>query len=319
MRNEFAEAEPYLLTLLKERELADPNYLAYGAFALVLIYRWQGREAEAAEIVRAMDTYLQEIEHKLVQVLAESLKAELAIRQGNAAEARRLSRRAGSRAHPPRWYFYALQLTQPKLLLAERTPESLADARTLLDAINVEMVGLHIDNTRIDVLALLALVLDALGQEAEALDRLSAALHLAQAGGFIRNFVDPGLPMANLLARLRHQQGAVSSTMLPYLSRILAAFPARDGAGSRARPHGGMPGLTLDRRIASLSSLAEPLTEREVQILKFLATELSPQEMANHLSLSEATVRTHMRNIYSKLDVHSRFEAVQRAQELDMS
>ena len=65
-------------------------------------------------------------------------------------------------------------------------------------------------------------------------------------------------------------------------------------------------------------SLAEPLTKREAEILTLMATVLSPQEMAGELFVSMVTIRTHIRNIYAKLDVHSRFEAVQRAKELGL-
>jgi LuxR family maltose regulon positive regulatory protein len=62
----------------------------------------------------------------------------------------------------------------------------------------------------------------------------------------------------------------------------------------------------------------EPLTERESQILQLLATELSPDEIGQKLFVSTSTVRTHTRNIYAKLDVHRRFEAVHRARELGL-
>jgi LuxR family maltose regulon positive regulatory protein len=62
----------------------------------------------------------------------------------------------------------------------------------------------------------------------------------------------------------------------------------------------------------------EPLTRRERQVLKLLATDLSQQEIAAQLHISTGTVYSHTKNIYSKLDVHKRAEAVQRARELDL-
>jgi LuxR family maltose regulon positive regulatory protein len=64
--------------------------------------------------------------------------------------------------------------------------------------------------------------------------------------------------------------------------------------------------------------LVEPLTGSESRILRLLDTDLSPQEMAGELFVSTVTVRTHIRSIYAKLDVHSRFEAVQRAKEMGL-
>ena len=84
---------------------------------------------------------------------------------------------------------------------------------------------------RIDVLALQALVYSVLGEEATALEKLGAALELAEPGGFVRNFVDLGPPMADLLARLQRQHEASQSAIAPYLAQILAAFPAPDQTG----------------------------------------------------------------------------------------
>jgi LuxR family maltose regulon positive regulatory protein len=103
--------------------------------------------------------------------------------------------------------------------------------------------------------------------------------------------VDLGAPMYHLLIRLKRQEGASD-----YVNQILAAFPL----------------ATRE------TTLIDPLTERELQVLRLLATELSTQELAKEMVVSLATVRTHTKRIYSKLDAHSRLEAVQRAQELGL-
>ena len=73
----------------------------------------------------------------------------------------------------------------------------------------------------------------ALGEEATALEKLGGALELAEPGGFVRNFVDLGPPMAGLLARLQCQREASHSAIAPYLAQILAAFPAPEQASPR--------------------------------------------------------------------------------------
>jgi LuxR family maltose regulon positive regulatory protein len=130
--------------------------------------------------------------------------------------------------------------------------------------------------------------------------RLTSALHLAKSGGFIRNFVDLGPPMADLMVRLR-EQGDIG--MDPYVAQILAAFQMEE-RGRIAQAPVGEP------------KREGPLTERELQILRLLATDLSPEEIALKLAITVDTVRTHIKNVYKKLGVHSRFEAVQRANEL---
>ncbi len=322
LRNELNQAEPYLLALLEERASSAPVYVAFGAFALALIYQAQGRGSEATQVVETISAYLQETEHRVALAIAEAFRVELAIRQGKLAEARRLSRGLQFDIRPPRWYFYVPQLTECKLLLAEGTPESLAGARIRLTAFDASMRALNRNHVRIDVLALQALVCSALGEEATALETLGDALELAEPGGFVRNFVDLGPPMAGLLARLQCQREASHSAIAPpYLAQILAAFPAPEQGSPRPEERAS-PETGLSRRALEASprpaSLAEPLTKREAEILTLMATVLSPQEMAGELFVSMVTIRTHIRNIYAKLDVHSRFEAVQRAKELGL-
>jgi LuxR family maltose regulon positive regulatory protein len=158
---------------------------------------------------------------------------------------------------------------------------------------------------------LLALVCDAQGDTAAACNKLEEALRMAEPGGFIRNFVDLGPPMAGLLARLHRQSKASQPGMVHYIARILAAFPQtspQDSSVERTRA-ASPPG-------ALSPHFVEPLTERESQILKLLDSELAPADIAPELSLATSTVRTHIRNVYRKLGARSRFEAVHRARDL---
>jgi LuxR family maltose regulon positive regulatory protein len=243
------------------------------------------------------------MEYMVAHAIAEAFKVELALRQGKLAQARRLSRGVQFDIRPPRWYCYVPQLTECKLLLAEGSAQSLAGARSRLQMLDAAMRALNRVHVRVDVLALLALVHDALGQEPAALDTIGAALALAEPGGFVRNFVDLGPPMAGLLARLRSRppKGRVAGS-LPFLEQIVAAFPSPASAAPAAAPHRAW--------------MIEPLTEREGEVLRALATDLAPDQIAGQLFISLPTTRTHIRNIYAKLGVHSRFEAVQRAREM---
>lgn len=315
LRNEWAQAEPYLLALLEEPVVLDPRYLAFGAFALALIHHGRGYQAKAAKVITATSTHLLEMDEQLAHTLTTCFRVELALRQGNAAEARLLSK-SNNQARLPGLYCYPLELTEPKLLLAERTPQSLAAARTLLDDPTLYLGQPQYDKTRIDVMALLALVHDALGEE-DAFAALSAALEQGEPGGFVRNFVDLGPPMADLLGRL-YSQKSVHPFRLSYLAEILAAFTAPGQIGSEPTAGGPAPALDGESSLPSQSLLVKPLTRRETEVLGLLATDLYPAQMAHELFLSTQTVRTHIRNIYAKLGAHSRYEAVQRARELGL-
>jgi len=188
--------------------------------------------------------------------------------------------------------------------LAQNTSESLSEALILLDPLDDYLQGANRKTIRIDVLALQALVYKGQDNEQAALEKLRESLALAEPGGFIRNFVDMGPSMAALLNRLRQQ--SVDGNLAAYIDEILSAFPAPD----RSRVPAPAP-------VPALGPI-EPMTPREIQVLRLLATDLKPKEIADEMNITVDTVRTYCKRIYSKLDVHSRSAAVYRAQELGL-
>jgi LuxR family maltose regulon positive regulatory protein len=164
----------------------------------------------------------------------------------------------------------------------------------------------------IETLVLQSLAFQALGDIPRAMRCLERALSLAEPEGFVRAFVDRGAPMAALLKQILEVQqngGQAPSrgTAPDYVRRLLDAF----GQGKGTQPRGPLsPPSPL--------SLVEPLSRREAEVLRLLATDLTSTEMARELVLSVHTVRSHIKSIYGKLDVHSRYEAVTRATELNL-
>ena len=154
----------------------------------------------------------------------------------------------------------------------------------------------------IEILSLLALAMQAQGKVDQAVSVLEQALTLAEPGGFIRIFVDEGPPMAQLLYE------ALTHRIAPnYTQRLLAAF-------STAEPQQFIP---LQNQAAN-SELIEALSERELEVLHLIAKGLTNPEIASRLYLALNTVKAHTRNIYGKLDVHSRTQAIARAQALGL-
>jgi LuxR family maltose regulon positive regulatory protein len=150
---------------------------------------------------------------------------------------------------------------------------------------------------RIDALLPQALALQALGKVDRAMDPLERALHLAEPERFVINFLDHGAPMAVLL-----QEAVKRGIAVAYANKLLAAF---DASGYRD--------------VGKLSpSLLEPLTGRELEVLRLLATRLSGPEIAEQLVISLSTLRSHTKSIYGKLDVHRRTDAVERAEKLGL-
>ncbi|MES0361854.1 MAG: LuxR C-terminal-related transcriptional regulator, partial [Anaerolineales bacterium] len=152
----------------------------------------------------------------------------------------------------------------------------------------------------IEILVLQAMSLQAQGKIDLALTPLERALALAEPEGFERTFIDEGIPMGVML-----RQAVVQEIAVGYAEKLLSALDleTKDRLGPRSASH---------------ESMVEPLSERELEVLRLLKTHLSSTAIAEELTISVNTVRTHIKNIYSKLNVHNRQEAVQRAQEIEL-
>ena len=160
----------------------------------------------------------------------------------------------------------------------------------------------------IHIQMLRALALQAKHDVDEALTALEHALSLAEPGGYVRVFVDEGEPMAKLL-----YQAAARGVAPEHAGRLLAAFEfeTKDG-GQRTEPP---PSSSVVR---PSSSLIEPLSARELEVLRLIAEGLSNSEIAQRLFIAPSTVKVHTRNIYGKLGVKSRTQAVARAMALSI-
>jgi LuxR family transcriptional regulator, maltose regulon positive regulatory protein len=125
---------------------------------------------------------------------------------------------------------------------------------------------------------------------------------LAQPGGFVRVFVDLGPNMADLMGRLA-AKGVARDTV----ERILRAFSEQHAS---PQPQPAMP---PPARATAQVAMIEPLTRREQQVLELLAQRMTAQEIARKLVVSDQTVKRHRANIYQKLGVHSRRDAIAAA------
>ena len=156
----------------------------------------------------------------------------------------------------------------------------------------------------IEILVLQALAHQLQADTPAALVSLQRALKLAEPEGYMRIFLDEGTSMAQLI-----DEAAVQGFMPNYTARLLSAFEAEQQREKEEAP----------RSAASVSSsLIEPLSQRELDILRLFKTELSGPEIASELVIALSTVRTHTKSIYSKLNVNSRRAAVKRAEELQL-
>jgi LuxR family maltose regulon positive regulatory protein len=160
--------------------------------------------------------------------------------------------------------------------------------------------------TTLQVLLIQALAYQAQGDTKRALSVLERALNLAEKGGAVRIFLDEGEPMAELLRAFSRQPSSIGRD---FLDSLLDGFRATQMKAESA---------IMEEREAIVADLVESLSERELQVLRLLAAGLSYREIAEELYISINTVKAHAKNIYSKLGVHGRMQAAQRAKELNL-
>jgi LuxR family maltose regulon positive regulatory protein len=163
-------------------------------------------------------------------------------------------------------------------------------------------------HTLIELLVLRALALRERNDEPGALAALQRALMLAEPEGYVRTFADEGEPMADLLRRLLKawRKERQDDVPLEYVGKLLEAL----GAGATA------PAGTDLRDAAGLA--LEPITGRELEVLRLLDSDLSNREIAASLFVSLDTVKSHTRHLYAKLGAHTRHQAVTRARDLGL-
>jgi LuxR family maltose regulon positive regulatory protein len=146
------------------------------------------------------------------------------------------------------------------------------------------------------ILAVKAIVYHAKGDPEQALATLEHALELAEPEGYVRVFADEGAPMARLLRRVLTRSSASE-----YVRRLLEAL-----------------GESVKIEMAVASKLNEPLSQRELEVLRLIVDGATNKEIADELVLTVNTVKRHISNIFGKLDVSNRAQAIARARQLNL-
>ncbi len=161
----------------------------------------------------------------------------------------------------------------------------------------------------VEALAVKALALQAQRDIEGALVALERALAITEPEGHVRTYTDAGEAMGSLLRRV-----AARGFSPAYVGRLLDAFPAQAAEREAAAPpagHQAAPGSVP-------FPLVEPLSERELEVLRLLDTSLSVPEIADRLVVSPSTVRSHVKSVYGKLGAHNRLQALEYARELKL-
>ena len=299
-RNDLATASQHLRT---SRELGEENGLPQNRYrSRVVAARIRQAEGDLDGALELLDEaerlYVGDFSPDVRPVAA--VKARVQIAQGRLSEASSWARDHGVTATDELGFVHEFEhATLARLLLAQgtrdRADDTIGEAIELTERLLVAAEDAGRNGSALEILVVQALARHARDDVAGAIAALDQAVALAEPEGYVRVFIDEGPPMAALLTQAAKRRNAPG-----YVRRLLAAVVTTDGRATAGQP------------------LIEPLSERELEVLRLLRGDLDGPDIGRELNVSLNTVRTHTKSIYAKLGVNSRRAAVRRAAELGL-
>jgi LuxR family transcriptional regulator, maltose regulon positive regulatory protein len=295
--------------LLRAEELGEHTWLPQNP------YRWRVAMARVREAEGDLDGALGLLDEAQRVYMGDfspnvrpipALRARLLAARGRVGEALAWAREQGLSAEDDLSYLREFEhITLARALLArsraQRTEPPMHDAARLLQRLLQAAEAGDRTGSVIEILVLQALTYHARGDVPGAVAALERALTLAEPEGYVRMFVGEGPPMASLLRRVAKQR-----TGWDYVRRLLNACSHAGGA------------TPVGQTTPATQRLVEPLSERELDVLRLLGSDLDGPDIARELTVSLNTLRTHTKKIYAKLGVNSRRAAVRQAAELNL-
>lgn len=297
--NRLDEAEHYASEVLGRKDIQPfARILIHIGISASRIQQAQGNPDRASELLAQLKQQIDSPDYELFMMKIEAEQACLSLQQGSLQAALDWLHRCGlTHTDEVSLNRMAEHLALAKVLVAcERTDEGLYLLERLYRLLKEED---HLRD-RIKVLIVQSVTLQRLGQTEAAHLKLEIALQLGEPQGYIRSFIDEGTRMAKLLTDYLKAQKASSirnnpPVSLAYVKQLLQA---------------------LNIRVEDNPLIKEILTEQEKKILLLISGGLSNKEIAHRLSITGETVKFHIKNVYRKLGVNNRVQALQGAKEL---
>ena len=266
------------------------------SFLLSLSYQALALPDLARQVADSIAKLTFERGNKMFIALTEAFQADLDLLQGRIAQAEYWVNGFVKPAPHGLQRFFNAELTSIRVMMALDTPESRATAGEQLDSLHQLVSKIHHKRLMIDVLGMKALLANTEGHVDTAVALLHEAVVLGQSGQLIRPLADLGEGLVKLFNLLDlNQEG------LQYVGKILRALNGSSDTSTAQSENGNMP-------------LA--LSQRELEILDLFARNLSNKEIASQLFISPGTVKRHAHNIFRKLSVSDRHDAVSKSRGL---
>lgn len=300
-RNDLPSAETHFSQMFELRHQANFIGGVVGGLGLTRIHQLRNELGKAQDLIDVLRTEHLRLDNHYLIPLVEAAQAYQDLLSGDQAAAMGWARSVQPDVLQNCLFnFESPALTQARILLQCGTKVELQGGRAQLQQHLSVLQAYHYVNRVIRLGVTAAVIDEKLGYHEDALDQLQRAMELARPSGFIRSFVDAGEDLVPLLRDLRGRGIAEE-----YISRLLDAF----GRGVAVDP---IQNIKLTRT-KTASTVEEPLTRREEEVLRLIVLGLSNQEISERLTISPHTVKTHATRIYAKLGVSGRVPAIHKA------
>ena len=281
--------------------------------SLAMMLEMCGKAAQAQEILESGLKKVKKYGNEQVVNEINALSALLRMRRGEISFVENWAQTSGLSAKDKTDYrTEAVYLTYARLLICQGNS---AEALSLLKQLEKSAEEGSRRRIVIEVLVLHAIAQKSAGDEESAIETLEKAVNLAAAGNFIRTFTDEGEAVYLLLQKLLKRRGKFWETQSPqilqYVLTLIKSFgetKAEQIPHSAQTPTGDLPWWYRN----------DPLSEREIEVLSLVAQGFSNQEIGSKLFIAAGTVKRHVNNIYGKLDVHSRVQAIEIARKFGL-
>jgi LuxR family maltose regulon positive regulatory protein len=285
-----------------------PRHGAFHAMAgLALCRQLLQQESTATHTAGNLRTFARELNDSNGLEIARSCEARIQLLQGDLDRA---ARWAGFDSKLPVFgeLFNSLEvpaITWARIWIALGTNESLNRAYKHLQKIGKQARQWYFTSHIIEADVLKSLALAGLGREDQALECMADVIDIAAPGGWIRPFLEPGKPLSDLLTHLKGY--GLATDFSQQLNNEIQTRPAHEASYAHA---------ASGPQVASKAEFYETLTPRELDVLDLLAHRLQNKEISDRLFISPETVKSHLKNIYEKLAVSKRHEAVKKAKKI---